>query len=62
MFTFRIAELSLEVSFLILVVLKNAVPGSPLRIGIDVHLNYTIAYSITDILSRRARTAVEYKA
>ena len=61
-FAFRIAQLTLKVSFLGLVVLEHAVPGSPLSIGVDVHLNYTVAYGIADILSGRAGTAVEYEA
>ena len=48
--SFRITQLSLQVSFILFVIIQNTFPESPLQIGIDIHFNGTITNCFTDLV------------
>merc|ERR1719440_597107 len=55
----RVANLSLQVVAVLGLVLADAVPERPLRVGVDVHLDRARLDRVPDVLARRARAAVE---
>jgi hypothetical protein len=57
--TLWIAELRLEIRFILFVILLNTFPVGPLHIGIDVHFYGAIADGFADLVLRASASAVE---
>ena len=55
------ANTDLEVVVVLLLVLADAVPVGPLRVGVNVHLDDTVCEGLADLLLLRARAAMEHK-
>jgi hypothetical protein len=56
---FGVAELALEIGFILFVKLLNAFPESPLQVGIDIHFDGAVADGFADLVLRAAAAAVE---
>src|SRR5690606_33858807 len=61
-FSFGVTELTLQVVFVLLVILVYAFPERPLHVGVDVHLDHTVAECFPDLFFRRAAAAVKDEA
>src|ERR1700678_4120408 len=56
---FRVTELTLEITFILLVILLNAFPKCPLEIGIDVHFYGAIADGLPYLVLRAAAATMK---
>src|SRR5882762_8488559 len=59
--TFGVAQLTLEITFVLLVEFQDAIPESPLQVGIDIHLDGSIADGFADLVLGTAAAAMEYE-
>ena len=57
----RVANLALEVRVVLGFVVLDAIPEAPLGVGVDVHLDNTVANRLTDFFAGRTGAAVEDK-
>jgi hypothetical protein len=59
--SFGVAQLALEVAFILFVIIFYPFPESPLEISIDIHLDGAVADGFPDLMLGAAAAAMEYE-